>query len=193
MNRKNSAFLANLIALLVGVALVALHDQVSLMRWIVIAMGLMFLVPAAVSLIITLSQISRRAAGDQAAPASGGLITTIGCICFGILLIIRPLVFIEVLVYLFAVLLIVGGIYHVIALVAASRSVPVGLWLYILPAIVALAGFALLLSDIRDVESTVNLITGIALICFAVASFSGYLVSRKAAKVGGSAQSGEES
>lgn len=195
MNRKGYAFLVNLLVLLAGVVLVALYDEVSLMRWVVVAMGVMFLVPSVVALLLMLSQLSRRVGAAQEREVSaahagfgGGLLTMVGCICFGILLVIRPLVFVELLAYLFAIMLIIGGLYHVVTLIIATRKVAVSLWLFVLPALIALAGFVLLLSDIRDVEAWVNLITGVAFICFSLSSLVGYFVERKVKRSAGTGQ-----
>lgn len=192
MNRKGYAFLVNLLVLLAGVVLVALHDEVSLMRWVVVAMGVMFLVPSVVALLLMLSRrvgaAQEREVSAAHAGFGGGLLTMVGCICFGILLVIRPLVFVELLAYLFAIMLIIGGLYHVVTLIIATRKVAVSLWLFVLPALIALAGFVLLLSDIRDVEAWVNLITGVAFICFSLSSLVGYFVERKVKRSAGTGQ-----
>ena len=169
--------------------LVLLYDEARLMEGIVMVMGVMFLVPSAISLILMLSQMSRSMSqidgeADSVGFSNGGLLPSIGGICFGLSLVLRPLLFVEILAYLFAIILIIGGLYHVVMLLITSRRISVSLWLYVLPVVVAVAGFVLILTDVRTVEKWVNLITGIALICFSVASLTEYIAERRALKGG---------
>lgn len=187
MNRKSSMFLSNVFVLLGGILLVVLHDEAKLLEWIIIVMGIMFIVPSAISLVLMLSQMSKRLSTQNNVEtvqgfANGGLLTSIGCICFGLSLILRPQLFVEILAYLFAIILIIGGLYHVVMLIVASRRFSVSLWLYLLPVLVTVAGFVLIITDIRTVEKWVNLITGIALICFSLSSFLEYIAERRASK-----------
>lgn len=189
MFKKSSIFLVNIFVLLAGLLLVLLYDEARLMEGIVMVMGVMFLVPSAISLILMLSQMSRSMSqidgeADSVGFSNGGLLPSIGGICFGLSLVLRPLLFVEILAYLFAIILIIGGLYHVVMLLITSRRISVSLWLYVLPVVVAVAGFVLILTDVRTVEKWVNLITGIALICFSVASLTEYIADRRALKGG---------
>ncbi len=189
MFKKSSIFLVNIFVLLAGLLLVLLYDEARLMEGIVMVMGVMFLVPSAISLILMLSQMSRSMSridveADSVGFSNGGLLPSIGGICFGLSLVLRPLLFVEILAYLFAIILIIGGLYHVVMLLITSRRISVSLWLYVLPVVVAVAGFVLILTDVRTVEKWVNLITGIALICFSVASLTEYIAERRALKGG---------
>lgn len=189
MFKKSSIFLVNIFVLLAGLLLVLLYDEARLMEGIVMVMGVMFLVPSAISLILMLSQMSRSMSqidgeADSVGFSNGGLLPSIGGICFGLSLVLRPLLFVEILAYLFAIILIIGGLYHVVMLLITSCRISVSLWLYVLPVVVAVAGFVLILTDVRTVEKWVNLITGIALICFSVASLTEYITERRALKGG---------
>lgn len=189
MFKKSSIFLVNIFVLLAGLLLVLLYDEARLMEGIVMVMGVMFLVPSAISLILMLSQMSRSMSridgeADSVGFSNGGLLPSIGGICFGLSLVLRPLLFVEILAYLFAIILIIGGLYHVVMLLITSRRISVSLWLYVLPVVVAVAGFVLILTDVRTVEKWVNLITGIALICFSVASLTEYIAECRALKGG---------
>lgn len=185
--KNSSFFLVNAFILLAGILLVLLYDEARLMEYIVIVLGIMFLVPSAISVVLLLSQMSKHKADDDTettsqVAVSGGLLPVLGGICFGVSLILRPTLFIEIMSYIFALILIVGGLYHIFVLLITSRKSSVSIWLYFLPLIVTIAGFVLLLTDIRTVEKWVNLTTGISLICIAIASFSEYLSARKALK-----------
>ena len=85
----------------------------------------------------------------------------------------------EILSYIFAAVLLLGGVYHIVVLFITSRKVGVSLWLYLLPLLVAVAGFVLLITDVRTVEKWVNLITGISLMCISLASLLEYIDSRR--------------
>lgn len=187
MFKKSSIFLVNTFVMLAGLLLVLLYDEARLMEGIVIVLGIMFLVPSVISLVLMLSQMSRAMSmpddeTDAVGYSNGGLLPSIGGICFGLSLILRPLLFVEILAYLFAIILIIGGLYHIVMLLITSRRISVSLWLYALPVLVAVAGFVLIMTDVRTVEKWVNLITGIALMCFSVASLTEYIAERRALK-----------
>lgn len=187
MFKRNSFFLVNTFVLLAGILLAILYDEARLMESTVVVLGVMFLVPSVVSLIFMLSQMSKSKSivdddAESVGLSNGGLLPVIGGICFALSLILKPLLFVEILAYLFAIILIIGGLYHIIMLLTYSKKMSVSLWLYALPALVTVAGFVLILTDVRTVEKWANLITGIALICFSIASFTEYLAERRGLK-----------
>ena len=154
------------------------------MESVVIVAGVMFLVPSVIALVLMMAQASKTVAGEyadepRAGIGNGGVLPLLGGICFGLSLILRPLLFVEILSYIFAAVLLLGGVYHIVVLFITSRKVGVSLWLYLLPLLVAVAGFVLLITDVRTVEKWVNLITGISLMCISLASLLEYIDSRR--------------
>ena len=79
-------------------------------------------------------------------------------------------------------LLIVGGLYYMFYLAFARGRVVVPAWYYVLPSIVACAGFATLLMPI-DNNALIFLTTGVSLIAMVVTSVITALAERTAAKM----------
>ncbi len=184
MIKRSSGFLVNTFVFLAGLLLTLLYDEARLMESVVIVAGVMFLVPSVIALVLMMAQASKTVAGEyadepRAGIGNGGVLPLLGGICFGLSLILRPLLFVEILSYIFAAVLLLGGVYHIVVLFITSRKVGVSLWLYLLPLLVAVAGFVLLITDVRTVEKWVNLITGISLMCISLASLLEYIDSRR--------------
>ncbi|MGN0211356.1 MAG: DUF308 domain-containing protein [Muribaculaceae bacterium] len=184
MIRKSSGFLVNTFVFLAGLLLTLLYDEARLMEGVVMVLGVMFLVPSVIALILMMAKASTTVVGDYADEprvgiGNGGVLPMLGGICFGLSLILRPLLFVEILSYIFAAILLLGGIYHIVVLFITSRKVGVSLWLYVLPLLVAVAGFVLLVTDVRTVEKWVNLITGISLMSISLSSLLEYVASRR--------------
>lgn len=184
MIKRSSGFLVNTFVFLAGLLLTLLYDEARLMESVVIVAGVMFLVPSVIALVLMMAQASKTVAGEyadepRAGIGNGGVLPLVGGICFGLSLILRPLLFVEILSYIFAAVLLLGGVYHIVVLFITSRKVGVSLWLYLLPLLVAVAGFVLLITDVRTVEKWVNLITGISLMCISLASLLEYIDSRR--------------
>lgn len=184
MIKRSSGFLVNTFVFLAGLLLTLLYDEARLMESVVIVAGVMFLVPSVIALVLMMAQASKAVAGEyadepRAGIENGGVLPLLGGICFGLSLILRPLLFVEILSYIFAAVLLLGGVYHIVVLFITSRKVGVSLWLYLLPLLVAVAGFVLLITDVRTVEKWVNLITGISLMCISLASLLEYIDSRR--------------
>ena len=157
MIKRSSGFLVNTFVFLAGLLLTLLYDEARLMESVVIVAGVMFLVPSVIALVLMMAQASKTAAGEyadepRAGIGNGGVLPLLGGICFGLSLILRPLLFVEILSYIFAAVLLLGGVYHIVVLFITSRKVGVSLWLYLLPLLVAVAGFVLLITDVRTVE-----------------------------------------
>ena len=184
MIKRSSGFLVNTFVFLAGLLLTLLYDEARLMESVAIVAGVMFLVPSVIALVLMMAQASKAVAGEyadepRAGIGNGGVLPLLGGICFGLSLILRPLLFVEILSYIFAAVLLLGGVYHIVVLFITSRKVGVSLWLYLLPLLVAVAGFVLLITDVRTVEKWVNLITGISLMCISLASLLEYIDSRR--------------
>jgi uncharacterized membrane protein HdeD (DUF308 family) len=83
-------------------------------------------------------------------------------------MIVSPGSLVGIMVYLFAVLLIVAGIYQIIMLAVGHRPIKFPVWMYIMPTLMTAAGIVILATDVKTIESVVVLITGISLVAFAL-------------------------
>lgn len=171
MNTK-SALITNLIILAVGILLIIYHNS-NVISTIIVITGVAFIVAS----LFNLAMLIKRNRSTNASPAtqhvntSIGIIASLGGIGLGAWMAISPASLVSIVVYLFAALLVVAGLYNIIMLFLKHKSMPIPLWLYILPALMAIAGIVILCTDIKTIESTAVLITGIATTAFAINRF----------------------
>lgn len=175
--KSKSAIWSSVVLLIIGVALIVMYDRENLLGTIVFIAGVMFILPAVINIIMLLREGRRRRAGEKRSGDRGamsrmvGWVSSIGGIGLGVAMLLAPAVFESVLVYIFAGVMVLGGIYHFYVLSYAYRPVIFPGWLYILPAALIAGGAVILFSQMRyDVPSSM-LITGIALVVFSVATF----------------------
>lgn len=173
MNSKGNILTSTLL-LFVGVALIALYNRVELFSWIVIAIGILFILPSLYNLIVLI--ISKR--DKERTARTPGIVSSIGGLCLGICMLVDPNIFVGILVYLFAALLVVGGISQIALIAYGTAPLRAPWWMYIAPVIITGVGVWMLCSNILDIQSTVVLITGIAFVITAINSILVYVGAR---------------
>lgn len=85
-------------------------------------------------------------------------------------MLIQPTFFVGLLAYIFAALLILYGIFHIIVIGFWAKPIVLPMWFYVIPVLMIVAGVVLLCTSVRTLNSAVVLITGIALVASAVNS-----------------------
>jgi uncharacterized membrane protein HdeD (DUF308 family) len=139
-------------------------------------MGALFMLPAVVYLIM----IAKRHADARTGADYMGALPAIGGLCFGLVMMIKPDKFDEILQLLLSLLLVVLGLFHVIYLLMSRENLKIKGWYYICPLIVALCGIlTLALPSLRQNRETMVLITGICLLLFNFTSLQEYLAERR--------------
>lgn len=176
MKTKTNIFTAILMAA-VGIALIALHDRVELLSWIIIMIGILFMIPSLFALAMTI--ISARGKTDRGVNAST-IIASLGGLCLGLAMCITPTTFAAILVYLFAAVLIIAGIYHVLIIGWLSRPLVVPGYCYIIPALLIVTGGVIIFTPIHTINDVVVLVTGIALLLSGANSFIEVATAREA-------------
>lgn len=172
MLTRNSNLFQAIIVGLVGILLIFLHGRIDLLNWVSIAVGLMFVLPS-------LYVLCTRLGSKQKLP--GGIaFVSVGGIILGLLMCIFPSAFAGFFVYVFAALLTIFGIYHIVDLSSWSKHVKFPFYFYIIPILMVAAGIIILCTSLRDINSTVVLITGIALVASSVNSIMEYIGTRNA-------------
>ncbi|MDE6715453.1 MAG: DUF308 domain-containing protein [Muribaculaceae bacterium] len=164
MNTKFNYYCANLVIVAIGVLLIVFHQHLQLMEYIMMLVGAMFVIPASISLISIF--VSRSKPNGNNADISHS-ISAIGALAIGLFMIIKPIVFVGIATYLLAALLVIGGLYQLIILLSGARTFRFPIWFYIAPLLILVAGVVILASSVREIQSTVVLITGIGFILFA--------------------------
>lgn len=154
---QSSIFRA-LCAIVIGALLVKYPDDG--VTWLTIAIGALFLLSGIIALIAYLQ--ARRHAGDytitdkEGHVISGGQptfpIVGAGSVILGLVLVLTPHAFINGLMYMLAVVLILGGITQLMSLISARRlgSIPFGYW--ICPSLILLTGLFVILKPMESAE-----------------------------------------
>ena len=176
MKKLSVNLLTNVLLLLVGIILIIFHGMPTLLIWLVRVMGVLFMLPAVVYLIM----IAKRRADTRTGADYMGVLPAIGGLCFGLVMLIKSYLFDEILQLLLGVMLVVLGLFHVIYLLLSRSNLRIRGWYYLCPLIVMLCGvLSLVLPVLRDNLSIVVLITGICLLLFNFTSFQEYLAERR--------------
>ncbi len=167
MKGKVTLVLTNIIMLALGCVLIAYYDNDRMAEMIAIALGVLFLAPSLYSIIMLL--FTNVPTEDAMHNPRYNLIPTIGGLSFGLVIVIKASLFVGILKYVFAVLLIAGGLYYVFYLVFARGKMRMPKWYFLLPTLVAIAGVVALVLPIES-NPIIFLMTGISLIALAVTS-----------------------
>lgn len=158
MNGKSN-FWVCLFVMAAGIALISMHSEESLLQWLVVILGWLFALPGA--LVILLSFLSKNYRRNS---EGINLMSAIGSLMVGLIMIVWPGMLVGVLVYVLSALLIFLGIWQIVSLVKINMPV-MPWWLYILPVLSLAAGVALLITPLRTIESLFTLVSGIAMVC----------------------------
>lgn len=148
MKTKVSILLRSIGAIIIGVLLIKYSNNAVL--WLTILIGVIFLLSGLVSCITYLTGRNRKGIdGIQILDATGRDITParpsfpiigLGSLLLGGLLTFAPSLFINFLVYGMALILILGALNQFFNLSSASRIVKIGLFWWIVPALILLTG-----------------------------------------------------
>ncbi len=186
MKGKLTLVITNIIMLALGAVLIVFFDDDRMAELIAVALGVLFLAPSLYSLIMLL--FTNVPVEDAMHNPRYNLIPTIGGLSFGLLIVVKASLFVALLKYIFAILLLAGGLYYVFYLLFTRGRVAMPKWYFFLPSLVAVAGVVALVLPIES-NPTLFMITGISLIALSVTSvvisYSEYVAYRaelKAAK-----------
>lgn len=186
MKGKLTLVITNIIMLALGAVLIVFFDDDRMAELIAVALGVLFLAPSIYSLIMLL--FTNVPVEDAMHNPRYNLIPTIGGLSFGLLIVVKASLFVALLKYIFAILLLAGGLYYVFYLLFTRGRVSMPKWYFFLPSLVAIAGVVALVLPIES-NPTLFLMTGVSLIALSVTSvvisYSEYLAYRaelKAAK-----------
>ena len=176
MKKVSINLLTNVVLLLAGIILIIFHNVPNVLLWGCRVMGAMFMLPALVFLIM----VAVRHADARTSTDYLGVLPAVGGLCFGIVMIVKPGKFDEILQLLMGVLLVVLGLFHVIYLLLSKGSLNVKGWYFLAPVLVVLCGvLSLALPALRNNVPMVVLITGICLLLFNFTSLQEYLAERR--------------
>lgn len=154
---RSSVFRA-ICAIITGILLINNPD--STVRWITIAIGVMFLVSGVISC-ATYLNARKNAVGAEIYDAEGRLIASprppfplvgIGSILLGLILAVIPGTFVKSLMYVLGVLIILGAVNQFIALAGARRVFRVPAWFWVCPSAILITGIFVIVKPMESAE-----------------------------------------
>ena len=176
MKKVSINLLTNVILLLAGIIFIIFHSVPNILIWGSRIIGATFLLPSVAYLIM----VAVRHADARTSADYMGVLPAVGGLCFGLVMMIKPDKFDEILQLLMGVLLVVLGLFHVVYLLLSRSSLNIKGWYHVCPLVVVLCGIlSLSVPSLRENVSTVVLITGICLLLFNFTSLQEYLAERR--------------
>lgn len=176
MSGKNS-FWSYLFILAAGIVLICFHTRVNILEWLIMFVGAMFAIPGLIGLI---TGISRSGKGHGVNASS--ILSSIGSLIIGVIMIVWPAPFAGVFVYVLAAVLLITGFCQIWVLAVDYKPYAMPLWLYILPVLIFITGVVMICSPLRDIEAAFTLMAGIAMVAAAANGLFIYLAAYNSAK-----------
>lgn len=168
-----------LFTLTAGVLLIVFSGNGSIFRSIVIALGVLFLVPSIVALVMSLLP-AKDDSGARELKWYLVFTSALG-VAFGIMLLAIPGFFVQWIVYTLAAILIFCGIAGIIFMRAGDLPGADG-WLYTLPVLTLACGLIIIFIGPGTTERVIALISGIFLTVYSLNGFWAYFRRRSLGK-----------
>lgn len=164
MKRLNYSLMRILCALVMGLVLVLFPAQAG--AYLVVIVGVVFLIPSLISLIGYLMQKREERFRFP--------IEALGSLLFGLWLVIMPDFFADLLTFVLGFILMLGGIQQIASLMAARSWMPVPGGFYVVPVLILLAG-AVALFNPTGTRSTVFILIGATCLVYALSELVNWL------------------
>lgn len=175
--KGGTLIVTNVVILVAGIILIAAFRRPDFLHTIIFITGILFIIPGIVNMFV-LGREGKRSKenplGRSLTARVTGWATCGAALILGASMCIVPETYRPLLVYIFALTLLLGGFYHIYMIAKGLKPVKFPGWIYILPLMmIAASAIMLLVPSLKDDsrQNTVILITGIGLIVFAVTSF----------------------
>lgn len=168
--------------LVAGILMIVWHSRIDILQWIVVAVGIVLIVPSIYSFIAALTRKrSARLAHEESesseivrheglSAGNSSLWTAVAAAALGIWMLCDPSFFVGLLAYVFGAILVLYGIYHIVVISYMSRPVRMPWWFYLIPVLMILAGLTLMFTTVRTLNNVIVLITGISFVASSVNS-----------------------
>lgn len=158
MKILQSALFRAVCSIIVGVLLIQYPGNT--VTWITVAIGVLFLLSGVISCVTYFSAV-RNASAYKITDGDGRVlyggkpsvpIVGIGSVILGALLVARPALFVEGLMYVLGAILILGAVNQFMVLVSARRLARVPFVFWICPSLVLLVGLYVMLKPMESAE-----------------------------------------
>ncbi len=153
--------------LLVGLLMVSFPDKVT--TWLVMVVGVLFLIPGLVSIATFFKAYTRKDATRMLLPVIG-----VGSVVLGCLLLLMPEDFGRWLMYVLAGVLILVGVMGIVNLIHFRKFVSIGTGYYLIPVLVCGAGLFVMLHPLEVAANSImvlgvaNIIYGLTELVYAI-------------------------
>lgn len=164
----------SLIVGIAGIAMIVMHNRLNIMEWIVIMIGVMFIIPGVFSVLSGALSKERKSATS--------VLAGLGAIALGVLMCAMPQTFAGIMVSIFGILLIIIGAYHLCFVAWLSRPFVLPFYYYIIPVLLIVTGIIIMFTSVRTVNNLVLLITGISFVCAAVSSLMEWVATHPSSR-----------
>lgn len=175
--KVNYSFIRAIFALIIGLVLVCAPEDST--RYIVMTIGVLFLIPGIIVLIGYFASRNNTTASseqEKAVVASHRFpIESIGSILLGLWFIISPSFFADLLVIVLSVILIIGGVQQLYMLQIANKWKKVHYSFYVVPLLILGAGLYSLLNP-SAVRNTILIVIGVACLVYAFSELSNWFL-----------------
>lgn len=138
------AVMSSICALIVGLLLILWPDVA--VNYLVITIGVLFLLPGIYGLFSYFAQAKKR---ERANLHVSFPVIALGSTLLGLWLVIMPEFFVSILMYVLGVLLVLGGLNQILNFVSVRKYMPVPLRVYIVPTLVLIAGIVVLMNPFQ--------------------------------------------
>lgn len=172
MKNYSSSVITYVAALVVGILLLVFCHEPSLSKSIVIAIGILFIVPGILTIISSLTTVKIVNGVKKGHPY---VLTAVGVVALalGLWMVFAPSFFISISVYTLGIALIVCGIASIFFVIEASRPFGAFVGWYILPVLTILAGCVICFAGPATTITFAAIFTGCFLICYAAGGLAG--------------------
>ncbi|MDE6224915.1 MAG: DUF308 domain-containing protein [Muribaculaceae bacterium] len=168
---KNSAsILTNFILIALGVIMICINNHPHIDHTIVKIIGSAFFIAGVINVFIMIHQGSKH----KGSPFTrlSGWVSGIGGGLIGLAMFFNPPFFAAVLVYLFGLILVLGGIFQICLMVWGYKNARLSGGLYIIPVVLIVGGIVMMCSNSLLINVSLMItITGIGMIAFGLNSF----------------------
>lgn len=172
MKSVDYSTLSGIFALILGLLLVIWPDIA--INYLVITVGVLFLIPGLISLLGFFSRVYRKEGASGMFPVAG-----MGSVLFGLWLMIMPSFFVNILMYVLGFVLILGSIHQISSLTSARKWTTVPAGFYVMPVLIFMAGLVIVINPFT-VASAAFMMLGIACMVFGLSQlFNGIRFRRR--------------
>ncbi|MDE5627934.1 MAG: DUF308 domain-containing protein [Muribaculaceae bacterium] len=162
--KGRNLILTGLIALVVGLLLILFRDSLA-NGGVVIAGGILFVVAGVLNMTVFLASRDKQGRAHLGAFGTAfGWIASAAAVVLGLAMLIFSHVFVAIVGFMFAVLLLFGALFQIFLILFGARPVSLSRWFFLVPtALIGAALFIFLRKPDTVGEHTIMLLTGIGL------------------------------